>query len=201
VQSLPPAAPAAPAGPPGDRAGDDEGEADGEGVVPSPLGDGDGEGGDELVPGAADGVDTQALMAASSAFCATVSSEELLPGLVAPVLAGDTAVVRAAELVAGALLVLVDVLADVLDVVALSVSRVAFALSSAAVAATTASCSAAVSMVASFWPLLTVAPTCVLTVVTMPLTGNDTFVWSTFCTVPVTVSSCSTSPVVTTAVR
>jgi hypothetical protein len=201
AQSLPAAAPAGPTGLLGDGDGEVEGEGEGDAVVPSPLGDAVGEGGDEPLPGAADGLDPQALVAASSAFCASASSE-LLPELVGPVLVGVAAVVRAAELVAGALLVLVllDV-ADVADVEALSVSSVAFALSSDAVAATTASCSGAVSMVASCWPLVTVAPTCALTVVTMPLTGNETFVWSTFCTVPVTVSSCSTSPVVTTAVR
>ena len=206
VQSLPTAAPAALAGllGEGDGEGEGEGEDEGDAVVPSPLGDAVGEGGDELLPGAPDGLDPHALVAASSAFCATASSE-LLPEVVGPALAGAAAVVRAPELLAGALLVLVLVpvpaLVDVVDVGALSVSSVAFALSSDAVAATTAFCSAAVSMVASFWPLLTVAPTCVATVVTTPVTGNETFVWSTFCTVPVTVSSCSTSPVATMAVR
>jgi hypothetical protein len=202
VQSLPIAAPAALAGLLGEGDGDGDGEGEGDAVVPSPLGDAVGEGGDELLPGAPDGLDPHALVAASSAFCATASSE-LLPEVVGPALAGAAAVVRAPELLAGALLVLVlaPALVDVVDVGALSVSSVAFALSSDAVAATTAFCSGAVSMVASFWPLLTVAPTCVATVVTTPVTGNETFVWSTFCTVPVTVSSCSTSPVATMAVR
>jgi hypothetical protein len=200
VQSLPAAAPAALAGLLGEGDGEGEGEGDGDGVVPSPLGDAVGEGGDELLPGAPDGLDPHALVAASSAFCATASSE-LLPEVEGPALAGVAAVVRAPELVAGALLVLVPALVDVVDAGALSVSSVAFALSSDAVAATTAFCSGAVSIVASFWPLLTVAPTCVATVVTTPVTGNETLVWSTFCTVPVTVSSCSTSPVATAAVR
>jgi hypothetical protein len=166
-----------------------------------------------------------AAAAAARAFCATAScllasTSALEAPVVVPVLPPGAELAPPAELVVDVVAVRPVELAeleppalelvaagdapdDVGDALVLvwSVSSVAFALSNVAVAATTASFSGAGSSVARVWPLVTVAPTCAATVATVPETGNDALTWSTLRVVPVTDSSCVTSPVATAAVR
>ncbi|MGZ4517044.1 MAG: hypothetical protein ACXVXN_03870 [Mycobacteriaceae bacterium] len=57
------------------------------------------------------------------------------------------------------------------------------------------------SMVASSWPAATLSPTATSTLVTVPDTVNVAEASLTGATVPVSVSSCSTFPVVAATVR